>query len=49
MALNFKTKMDHVSELISIYRRLDQNQISDEYKSLFDARQAEVVKGMLDR
>ena len=49
MSLNFKTKMDHVSELISIYRRLDQNQISDEYKSLFDARQAEVVKGMLDR
>ena len=49
MALNFKTKMDHVSELISIYRRLDKNSISDEYKSLFDARQAEVVKGMLDR
>lgn len=49
MSLNFKTKMDHVSQLISVYRRLDQNQISDEYKSLFDARQAEVIKGMLDR
>lgn len=49
MALNFKTKMDHVSQLVSMFRRLDQNQISDEYKTLFDAKQAEVLKGMLDR
>ncbi|WP_279148403.1 hypothetical protein [Segatella bryantii] len=49
MALNFKIKSQHLSQLISIYRRLDQNEIADTYKSMFDSKQSEVLKGMLDR
>jgi len=49
MALNFKVKTQHLSQLISIYRRLDENEIADKYKSMFDSKQSEVLKGMLDR
>lgn len=49
MSLNFKLKMNHLSELVSIFRRLDANSLADEYKGMFETKQADVLKGMLDR
>lgn len=49
MALNYKIKAQHASELISILRRLESNSLSDNYKHAFDAKQSEVLEGMLQR
>lgn len=49
MALNYKIKAQHASELTAIFNRLEQNQLGGQYKHLFDAKQSEVLEGMLQR